>query len=205
MASFVTIDASAMRRIVRKVGAGQQVMAKPLSSTRGQEALKILRFGAKGVRAQFGDQTEYRGNSSIPWVKGHDFGTRKAPAKTMQGSGAYRSAFLGGAGAITEITANSVRIGVNAGKFPQVRVHQGAYGSRRIKPKQKVTSGRNKGQWKMRFFLGLTYGVWMKNSTLSKGLKLPRRRVSVSSTVRRNVAKYLRREVAIRIKSGGAA
>ena len=122
----------------------------------------------------------------------------------MHGSGAYRSAFLGGAGAVQRITANSIEVGVNSGRFPQVKVHQGAYATRRIKPKAKVSSGPNKGQWKMRFYLGLTYGVWMKNATLTKGLKLPRRRVSVASATRKEISRFLARDIKVKLRTGAS-
>jgi hypothetical protein len=40
----------------------------------------------------------------------------------------------------------------------------------------------------MRFFLGLTYGVWLTKARLERGLSVARRRISVSNDVKREVA-----------------
>lgn len=206
MASFLTMDAAGFKRYWLRMGEASKVCAKPLSSTRGAEAMKILRFGTRGIRQQFADQMEYRGKSAIPWKKGHDFGIKKAPAKTMIGTGGYMSAFLGGAGGISKITPNTIEVGASATKFPQVKIHQGRFASRRIKPKEKVAKlGPNYGQWTMRWFLGLTYGVWIKNSKLTKGLLVHRRRVSVSSAVNKEISKFLRRDILTKIRTGAKA
>lgn len=213
---FVTVDAAAMRRIVMRTGAAQQVVAKPLGSTRGQEAARILRFGARGVKAQFADQTEYRGKASMPWKKGHDFGIRKAPAKTMHGTGAYRAAWLGGANSFVIISSNSVRIGVKESAFPQVKVHQGRYAVRVIKPKTTMrahTTSRKKGKngsvsvvtksttdYNMRWKLGLTYGVWFSKKRLKKGLRLHRRRLSVASATKKEISTFLARDVKVALQ-----
>jgi hypothetical protein len=183
----VSVDVSAMKRLVQRVQAGASVLGKPFAETRGVEAARIMRFGPKGVQRQFVDTTEYRLNQSIPWAKTKPFGSRKA-GKTMLGSGGYKSAFLGGAGAITRITPTSVEIGVSKGLYPQVAIHQGRRSSVTVKPKARTRGGKD---WKMRFFLGLTYGVWISKKRLERGLKIPRRRVSVSSDVRRAVGKMV--------------
>lgn len=192
MADFMTIDASAMRNIVRRVSAGKAPLVAPFSGGRGVEAVKIMRTGTKGVYRQFVDQTEYKGTTSTPWARTQDFGTRKAPRKTMLGTGLYRAAFLGGAGSIERIEPKSVEIGVDSGLFPQVKIHQSRRPYTIVKPKARTRGGKD---FKMRFFLGLTYGVWMSRERIAKGMKIPRRRVSVSSDVRKAVAAMLRKEV----------
>ncbi len=181
--SFVTVDASAMRRIVSRVNASRPVLLQPFGQARGLQAAKIMRAGPKGVMRQFVDQTEYRAQASIPWARTKPFGNRKAPRKTMLGRGLYRAAWMGGAGATERITPSSVQIGVDRGLFPQVRIHQSRNASTKIKATQK-----------MRYFLGLNYGVWLKKSTMKRGLIVPRRRVSVASDTRKAVAKMLVQE-----------
>ena len=154
----------------------------------GKATAKILRTGTKGISHQFRDQTEYRGAQSIPWERTKPFGTKKAPRKTMLGTKRYRTAWLGGAGSIETIDANTVTIGVDRGAFPQVAVHQSAKPFTLIRPKRKTKSGH----WAMQFFLGLTYGVWLTNARLEKGLKVPRRRLSVSDDVKKEVAAMFR-------------
>lgn len=202
--SILTDTGALKRRMQRIVNEGKS-LAKPLNSTRGLEAIRILRIGTRGIRAQFADQTEYRGKNVIPWAKTKPFGNKPAPKKTLHGSGGYRSAFLGGAGAIQRVTANSVEVGVDPVKFPMVKIHQGRYASRRVKPKEKVKKlGPNYGQWTMRWFLGLTYGVWIKNSKLSKGVLIPRRRVSLATATKKEISTYLARDIKARIRGGAS-
>lgn len=191
MASFIHVQhAGGMRALAGRVQGASRVVSQPFAEARGQQAAKIMRTGTRGVRAQFVDQTEYRLNTSSPWARTKPFGSRKA-GKTMLGSGGYKSAFLGGAGSVTRVTPVSVEIGVDAGLFPQVKIHQGSRPSVTVKPKRRTKGGKD---WKMRFFLGLTYGVWMSKKRIEQGFKIPRRRVSVSSAVRKEVLQMLKRE-----------
>lgn len=153
--------------------------------SRGKQAVRLLRTGTRGISDQFKDQTEYRGAQAIPWERTKDFGTRKAPRKTMQATGDYRAAWLGGTGSVENISQNAIEIGVDRGDFPRVAIHQGSAPSVKVFPKKRAKGGKD---WAMRFFLGLTYGVWLTKARLEKGLKIPRRRLSVSSDVRKAVA-----------------
>jgi hypothetical protein len=103
----------------------------------------------------------------------------------MQASGGYRTAWLGGAGGVENITANAIEIGVDRGDFPRVAIHQGSASFVKVFPKKRTKGGKD---WAMRFFLGLTYGVWLTKKRLEMGLKIPRRRLSVSSDVRKAIA-----------------
>ena len=187
--SFVTIDASAMRRIVGRVNAGRTVLQTPFGQGRGLQVAKIMRTGPKGVYRQFVDQTEYRGTSAIPWARTKPFGKKPAPRKTMLGSGLYRSAWMGGAGGTERITSTSVEIGVDRGLFPQARIHQSRSAKTKIKPTVR-----------MRWFLGLTYGVWLSKATMRKGITIARRRVSVASDTRKAALLFLRREVGAKVR-----
>ncbi len=179
------------RNLVRKFRSGKAVVEKPLLDSRGKQAVRTLRFGTRGISDQFKDQTEYRGSGSTPWDKTQDFGTRKAPRKTMQASGGYRTAWLGGPGGVENISANAIEIGVDRGDFPRVAIHQGSAPFVKVFPKKRTKGGKD---WAMRFFLGLTYGVWLTKKRLEMGLKIPRRRLSVSSDVRKAVAIMVKNE-----------
>lgn len=179
------------KKIASRLRGGKSVLERPLLDSRGKQAVKLLRFGTKGISDQFKDQTEYRGSGSTPWDKTQPFGTRKAPRKTMQASGNYRAAWLGGAGGLENISANAIEIGVDRGQFKQVAIHQGSAASVKVFPKSRTKGGKD---WKMRFFLGLTYGVWLTKKRLEMGLKIPRRRLSVSSDVRNAVAGMVKAE-----------
>lgn len=191
MGKFISVTTGGgFRKLATRVQGTSRIVANPFGEDRGQQAAKIMRTGTKGVYRQFVDQTEYRLNTSSPWARTKPFGSRKA-GKTMLGSGSYRSAWLGGAEAITQITPVSVEIGVESNIFPQVKIHQGSRTSVTVKPKARTRGGKD---WKMRFFLGLTYGVWMSRKRIEQGFKIPRRRVSVSSAVRKEVVAMLKRE-----------
>lgn len=181
MADMFRVGGS-FKSFVKRVEAAGAVVSRAFGDGRGKEAVKIMRLGTKGVRQQFVDTTEYRLGTATPWKRTAPFGSRKA-GKTMLGTGAYRSAFLGGAGAIENISDNTVEIGVDRNLFPQVKIHQGSQKVVTIRPTQKA-----------RWFLGLTYGVWLKKSTMRNGLKIARRRVSVSSSVRKEVMAMVKRE-----------
>ena len=179
------------KKIASRLRGGKKILERPLLDSRGKQAVKLLRFGTRGISDQFKDQTEYRGTGSAPWEKTQDFGTRKAPRKTMQASGGYRAAWLGGAGGVENISANAIEIGVDRGKFKQVAIHQGSAPFVKVYPKKRAKGGKD---WAMRFFLGLTYGVWLTKKRLEMGLKIPRRRLSVSSDVRKAVAGMVKAE-----------
>ena len=179
------------KKIASRLRGGKKILERPLLDSRGKQAVKLLRFGTRGISDQFKDQTEYRGTGSTPWDKTQDFGTRKAPRKTMQASGGYRVAWLGGTGGVENISANAIEIGVDRGQFKQVAIHQGSAPFVKVYPKKRAKGGKD---WAMRFFLGLTYGVWLTKKRLEMGLKIPRRRLSVSSDVRKAVAGMVKAE-----------
>ena len=192
-----TVDASGLRNLVRKVDSGAKVIAKPFAETRGAAAVKIMRTGTKGVERQFVDTTEYRLKSSSKWAKTKPFGDRKA-GKTMLGTGAYKASWLGGFDGIEKITPQSVEIGVQKERHPQVAIHQGSRAVVTIRP-----------TLKMRFFLGFTYGVWLTKETMKSGLKIARRRISISSEVKSEVAQMVRRETlgaikGLKLSTGGS-
>lgn len=178
-----------MKRIVGRVSAGRSVLAQPFGNERGKEVVKIMRTGPRGVSEQFRDSTEYKGNQALAWARTKPFGNRPAPRKTMVGRGVYRASWLGRAGSIERITDKSVEIGVDRGLNPQVAIHQSSRSSTTIRPKARTANG----DFKMRFALGLKFGVWISKKRLALGLKVARRRVSVSSAVRKEVGKLLRK------------
>ena len=179
------------KKIASRLRGGKRILERPLLDSRGKQAVRTLRFGTRGIADQFKDQTEYRGGQAIPWDRTQDFGTRKAPRKTMEASGGYRTAWLGGAGGVENISANAIEIGVDRGDFPMVAIHQGSASSVKVLPKKRTKGGKD---WAMRFFLGLTYGVWLTKKRLEMGLKISRRRLSVSSDVRKAIALMVKNE-----------
>lgn len=190
MAKF--LSASMGKGLVKKFSSARSVLDAPFGDTRGKRAVKIMRTGPRGIREQFRDQTEYRESSATPWAKKQKFGTKSARGKTMLGTGAYRKAWLGGAGGIETTGDKVITVGVEPALFPQVKIHQAASLFTLIRPKKKTKSG----QWAMKFAIHYLYGVWLTNATLERGLKIVRRRISVSTQVRSEVAKMLKSETA---------
>lgn len=119
-----------------------------------REVPDVMRFGEDSVDDQWRRQTTISLTGSQPWKPTSDFGTRKAPARTLKNRGNYLAAWRGeAAGSVTRITGNSVAVGVDEKVFPQVRVFQ-----RSGPTKQRVTR-------KQRFYLGMEYGVWLREGT----------------------------------------
>lgn len=190
----ILTDTSALKRRMQRLSGAQAVLAHPFADGRGARTAKIMRTGPKGVYRQFVDQTEYRGESSIPWAKTKKFGKRKAPRKTMLRSGTYRASWLGGAGAIERISDKSVELGVDSGLHKQVKIHQGSRESVivRADASNRSKGGRLKMFWALYFISGLMFS---EKRLLQKGFTIHRRRVSVSSAIRSQVTKMLKREL----------
>lgn len=202
MGKFIGLNQSVGRNLISRFGRGKAVLQKPLAETRAEVAAKIMRFGTKGIRDQFIAQTEYRGALSVPWDRKRPFGTKSARGKTMMESGKYRAAWLGGPGGTESSTGNTVTLGVNREIFKQVAIHQGSAAAVTVKPKTKIRSGRNRGQWAMRFAIGMKYGVWMTNARIAKGFRIARRRLSLSMAVKKSVAAMVKEETRKAMRPG---
>lgn len=182
MARFnVALDTRSLRSLVNRLGVGARVVDEPMLGQRGKRFIGLARFGEGGIRQQFANETGQTNLGSEAWPKTKPFGRRPAPRKTLQVSGAYRSAWLGGSGSFERIEARSFEIGVDSTLFPQVVPFQSARGRR-----AKVTKA-------MRGFLGYAYGVWLKKST--RFILIPRRAVGVGKVVKKTIAKALKDEV----------
>jgi hypothetical protein len=122
----------------------------------GSELVGAMRRGPGSVDSQFQKQgTLGRNFAFTPWPKTKPFGPKaKFQARTLKRTGRYLAAWRGeGSGSVQRITPRTVEIGVDSTQFPQTQVFQ-----KRTPTGIKVTR-------KMRFFLGLVKGVWLKKST----------------------------------------
>lgn len=182
MASLrVSLNLEPVKRLSSRLGVGSRVAAAPMEGQRGKRFVGLARFGDGGVRDQFAQERGQTSRGMENWPATKPFGTRKAPRKTLQRSGAYRSAWLGGAGSVTRINPRSFSIGVDSSMFPQATVFQSARG-RRIN----VTP-------KMRGFVRYAFGVNFRKKT--KSFLVPRRAIGIGSKVKRTIAKALKDEV----------
>lgn len=106
------------------------------------------------------------------WKPVEAFGSREAPEKILDRTGALRRAWLGvGAGSLERITDEMGEFGVSQLLLPYAHVHRGegedvSAAASRQPFKIRVTT-------KMRYYLGLTYGVWLRASTTE--ISIPRR------------------------------
>ena len=197
---FIGLDTTGIKMLVKNIGEGKKVFERPLAEGRADIALRLLRFGPKGIEQQFQDSREYRNEQSKAWDRTMPFGSIPAPDKTMIRTGAYMKAWLGlGPGSMPPSTDESVvTCGVDPKSFPQVAIHQGSKEEFTIRPKK--PSSTRPGDWAMRWKLGLMAGVWMSIASIEKGIKIKRRRLSVSTEVRRAIAKEIHGHADARVR-----
>lgn len=132
---------------------------------------------------------------SVPWAQRVPFGNRVLGAEPLVNTGAYRAALLGGDGSITEVGADSVRVGVSGVRFPGAATLRGGSGNVvsqapvYVKPVKRSSGKRSGGswvrQWAMFWFLGLRYNVWLSEAKLREGLKMvPRPHMTMNPRLR---------------------
>ncbi len=164
-------------------------MKAPMKGGGGLVVAHIMRQGPGSVDDQFKQSSEFTDTGAqIPWKKTQPFGNRPAPAKTLIRTGRLRAAWTGrGAGALTRITAKRVMIGPDPKRFPQAGMFQ-RIGWTIIRPKKMGKGGRTKMHW----FLGMTYGVWISEARLKRGLRIEGRRVGVNPKMMKRASVALR-------------
>lgn len=159
-------------------------------SPAGEFVHQTMRFGPGSISDQFAREAEAgTGGGYVAWPKTKPFGNRAAPAKTLQRSGALLSAWKGqGPGAISASTVNSFMVGVDSAIMPAAGVQQAAAPTI-IRPRKRAKNGGSA----MRYFLGLTFGVWISEARLQAGLSIPPRRVAAGTEMQARVADILKR------------
>jgi hypothetical protein len=194
-AKFFEVSTKGIRDIVGAAHEARDVYRKPFGDDRGKEAARILRFGPRGIAEQFDDQTEYRRATAAPWASTKPFGAIPAPHKTMQRTGAYKSGWLGGAGSDQAFDDTSIRVGVKESTFPQVRIHQGNRKVATVKAKKLAATSHSGKDWAMRFKLAGLAGIWLSIKKVRvTGMKIARRRLSISSDVLKAIRAELHAE-----------
>ncbi len=95
-----------------------------------------------------------------PWQKTGPFGNEPAPAKTLQRSGSLLAAWLGGAGSFQRIEQQQASFGITGmvARIASVHRGQGTQADARVPTRIAVTP-------KMRVFLGVVKGVWLRKTT----------------------------------------
>lgn len=106
-----------------------------------------------------------------PWKEVEAFGSRPAPVHILSRSGRLEQAWSGGFGSITRITDTGAEFGVSGAAVPYAAVHRGGSGA--VTTAVASVPARIPVTQKMRTFLGLSFGVWLKSDT--KVIRIPRR------------------------------
>jgi hypothetical protein len=169
--------------------------------------------GVAAVRLSVGDEFHRHAwltprGGIVPWRDTQPFGTRPKPKQNMIATGAYFRALMGrGPGSLVRVGPRSFDVGVEARMFPGAAALRGGKGGRIstaplfIRPKTKAKGRAGGGswvqQWAMWWRLGLTYGVWLKEETLRRGLKLyPRPHLTANPKLTRQLARGVARWIA---------
>lgn len=121
-------------KFVRKPFSQTRVGSAGRSLRKGFDAKsrKIIRDGIRtaptgGFKAQFSSESQVGpGRSITSWVKSKRIFKRGGSSKTMQGTGRYRRAWLGGPGALVRYTKYGVDVGVKEGAFAFGKLFQKA-------------------------------------------------------------------------------
>lgn len=175
---FVTIDLAPSLSFQQRTPTAD-IQARLLNMRPGIAVLPaVMRHGEGSIEdQQLRGMTMGRNGRSAHWPQPKTFGTSKPGPSHLVRRGKYLAGWLGGTGGFTTVSDNSASIGVSTAAFPQVRVFQ------RDSPTQiKVTP-------KMRVYLGLNKGVWLKKSTTH--LTIAPRAFSVNPVMTRRARQVL--------------
>ena len=183
---FLSVEFSA-RGLTEKFAAGRAILKTPFSGSTGRASIEAVRFGPGGFARQFADEAEYYNQTKTPWPRTQPFGSRPAPSKTLVGKGRLRAAWLGGSGAIGKIEfGKRITVGVSGASVPYAGVFQSDIPTI-VRAKKKTKSG----QYAMRIFLGLTFGVWITNDKAKLGMVIRPRRVNVNREMVLNIVRII--------------
>lgn len=160
----------------------------PFAGGRAKGAVKIMRFGQGSFEDQFRRQQTLEGRGARSWEPTKPFGTRPATRPTLQKTGKYRQAWLGGTGNRTTVNPRQILIGVDPSRFPQEKVFQRRTITKyKVKPKQRV-------------FLGIRYGVWLKPGHVIANRP---RALRINEIMKNRMRRYLVRAIASGDASAG--
>lgn len=125
---------------------------------------KAVEFWRQIIAGEFAGQF-WRPPSGAPkpWKNVEAFGNVPAPVKILSRSGRLEQAWAGGFGSITRITATGAEFGVSGAALPYAAVHRGGSGKVTTAMANRATEIRVTP--KMRVFLGMAKGVWLKKDT----------------------------------------
>lgn len=160
-----------------------QRLRSGLSQNAGKAVAGAMRDGRGGIADQFRRQAEalQRGGYN-PWPPTKPFGTRQPGPQTLVRTGRLRGAWLGGSGSTTAVAAHRVAVGVDGRAFPQAGMFM-ADAPTIVKPRKAGRPPRSAMGWK----LGMSFGVWISEARLARGLSIPPRRLGIGPEMLRSV------------------
>lgn len=195
--AVVTVTVKATGGFQSKVRAIAEEMRAPMRGQLGQEVVKAMR---RVVNQEFSQGGGFRINGGIQrWRKSKPFGNRPAPSTPLGGtSGSIARAWAGGEGGFSNVIEGGTGVEIGVSGHPKFRVHRG--GNESINAGG-VTVIRPKSGDKMRYKLGLSFGVWISRARLERGLQIPTRphaqaSLRLSEEVKKVVAKRLKELIA---------
>lgn len=154
---LVSADMTAATRNLSAVGARGQQLTPALN--------RIIQTQRDSVRQEFEQEAGFLASGQlVSWPAVRRFGNMAAGAPLVR-SGALLRSYLGqGPGSVEEVGETTARWGITGRVAEYARVHRGLKNGRPFRIR--VTR-------RMRLFLGLVRGVWLRSST--KTLKIPAR------------------------------
>lgn len=193
-------------------------MQAPLAGRSGKAVADIIRTGPGSLEEQirrrtFIDET----GASHPWVEPrHVRGVLPAPAQARERI-LWDAALGRSAAAITRIQDNRVAISVDerdvgrasanlgnkiVSSVPYFNFVTGGFNARRspalAQPVKPSRSRRTfpQARWAMWWFLGLTYGLWLTDASLKRGIPTPPKNMGITPTGRKRALDSVLRYVA---------
>lgn len=168
------------------------------AKVRKDALLQVRQRGPDSVGKQFaGGYFASPTGAARAWPRSKPFGTRPAPARTLNRSGKLRLSWTtDGSGSFTRAAGDLLAFGST---LPYAAVHQSRTPTI-VRPKRKARDGRWAQFWK----LALTFGVWLSEEKLRRGLVIPSRRVGVGRKSLALVGKQIAAR-AVQYLEGGAS
>lgn len=168
----LTMTASGMGPVFARIAEVSGIARAPMAVL-GPEMVKITR---DQIDKEFDGGFFFNpSGGKTKWPAGHDFGTRKKPAKRLRGrQGRYAKAWQGGAGGSSRVTSRTFSV---LAQMDGLEAHRGGLTARprvghvtRLRAKRTSRNGRDSA---MRIYLGLEFGVWISDDKLrGPGLEL---------------------------------
>ena len=183
MAELVRIRLGGFLQLQAGVKAGTAVLRRPFAGKRGRDVLRAVRRKATdSVEAQFRSKRYVGlGGSTYSWKTTGPFGRRPAPKSTMESTGKYKRAFLGGPGKFERITDNLIVFGVDESVFPQEKLHQKATPTR---IRANASNRTPRGHLKMQMVLLGRFGLFFSEKfLLGRGFLMQPRKVGMNRSM----------------------